>query len=191
MPDPRWLVVSLGAVSDASPAPRSVIAVSNQKGGEGKTTTAVNLAASLAAAERRVLLVDLDPQGNASSSVGYPRGQATAGAYELLMEGAALTSLAQPTPLETLKVIPATGDLAGAEVQLVGEDDRVEAARLLRRHRHRPPRLLPVERLDAVGDAHHAVVAPAFVEAEEFGQIREACAAHRRPRLLVGVLGHG
>ena len=129
MPDPRWLVVSLGAVSDASPAPRSVIAVSNQKGGEGKTTTAVNLAASLAAAERRVLLVDLDPQGNASSSVGYPRGQATAGAYELLMEGAALTSLAQPTPLETLKVIPATGDLAGAEVQLVGEDDRVERLR--------------------------------------------------------------
>ena len=75
-----------------------------------------------------------------------------------------------------------------ADAVVDGKDDRVQAARLLRRHRHRPPRLLPVERFDAVGDAHHAVVAPAFVEAEEFAQIREARAAHRRPRLLVCVV---
>ena len=76
-----------------------------------------------------------------------------------------------------------------ADAVVDGVDDRVEAARLLRRHRHRPPRLLPVERFDAVGDAHHAVVAPAFVEAEELAQIREARAAHRRPRLLVAWSG--
>lgn len=96
-----------------------VVAISNQKGGEGKTTTAVNLAASLAAAEKRVLLVDLDPQGNASSAVGQSRGHIKAGSYELLLGGASLRSVVQPTELPTLQVVPASEDLAGAEIELV------------------------------------------------------------------------
>lgn len=101
-----------------------IIAVSNQKGGEGKTTTAVNLAASLAAAEHQVLLVDLDPQGNASSSVGYPRGTAERGTYELLLGQASLREVVQPTELPKLEVVPASPDLAGAEIELVSVEGR-------------------------------------------------------------------
>ena len=96
-----------------------VVAISNQKGGEGKTTTAVNLAASLAVAEKRVLLIDLDPQGNASSAVGQSRGHIKAGSYELLLGGVDLKSVVQPTELPTLQVVPASEDLAGAEIELV------------------------------------------------------------------------
>lgn len=106
----------------------TVIAVSNQKGGEGKTTTAVNLAASIAAAEHKVLLIDLDPQGNASSSVGYPRGAVETGAYELLMGDAGLDAI-QKTDLPMLDVIPSSADLAGAEVELVSIDGRESALR--------------------------------------------------------------
>jgi chromosome partitioning protein len=104
-------------------APR-VVAISNQKGGEGKTTTAVNLAASLAAAEHRVLLIDLDPQANASSSVGYPRNVVEEGTYELLLGGATLEQVVRPTDLPMLSVVPASADLAGAEVELVGVQSR-------------------------------------------------------------------
>lgn len=100
-----------------------IVAVSNQKGGEGKTTTAVNLAASLAAAEHRVLLLDMDPQSNASSSVGYPRGHAGSGTYELLLGHAALADVIRKTELPQLDVVPASADLAGAEVELVGLDN--------------------------------------------------------------------
>jgi chromosome partitioning protein len=102
----------------------SVIAISNQKGGEGKTTTAVNLAASLAAAERSVLLIDLDPQGNASSSVGYTRGTAERGTYDLLLDETELHEVVQPTELANLEVVPASPDLAGAEIELVGVEGR-------------------------------------------------------------------
>lgn len=106
-----------------TPSP-SVIAISNQKGGEGKTTTAVNLAASLAAAERSVLLIDLDPQGNASSSVGYTRGTAERGTYDLLLGQAELHEVVQSTELANLDVVPASPDLAGSEIELVGVEGR-------------------------------------------------------------------
>lgn len=100
------------------------MAISNQKGGEGKTTTAVNLAASLAAAEHKVLLIDLDPQGNASSSVGYPRGQVERGTYELMLGAAAFPDVVHATDLPTLQVIPASADLTGAEIELVNTPGR-------------------------------------------------------------------
>ncbi|MEE9386691.1 MAG: AAA family ATPase [Nannocystaceae bacterium] len=111
-----------------------ILAVSNQKGGEGKTTTAVNLAASLAAAEHRVLLIDLDPQGNASSSVGHSRGNTDCGTYDLLLGEVSLEEAVKGTELATLSAIPATPDLAGAEIELVDVEHRESVlSRALRR----------------------------------------------------------
>ena len=84
----------------------------------GKTTTAVNLGASLAAAERSVLIVDMDPQGNASSGLGYPRGEVDLGVYQALTGEARLSEVVVGTDLERLYVVPATEDLAGAGVEL-------------------------------------------------------------------------
>jgi chromosome partitioning protein len=95
-----------------------VIAVANQKGGVGKTTTAVNLGASLAAAECRTLLVDLDPQSNATSSLGYLPGDVERDVYEALVGGVDLKELALDTQLECLHLVPASTDLVGAEIEL-------------------------------------------------------------------------
>jgi chromosome partitioning protein len=104
--------------------PLQVLAIANQKGGVGKTTTAVNLATALALAGHRVLLIDLDPQGNASTGLGISRGQRKAGTYAALAGDYPPERLVQPTEIKGLYVLPADPDLAGAEVELVSIDRR-------------------------------------------------------------------
>ena len=99
-----------------------VIAVVNQKGGVGKTTTAVNLAACLAASERPTLLIDMDPQANASSAYGITAAQRQI--YDVLIDDVPLTRCAFETELETLHVVPAGRDLVGAEIELVSRERR-------------------------------------------------------------------
>ena len=101
-----------------------VICISNQKGGVGKTTTAINLAASLAASERRTLLVDLDPQGNASSGLGLKREAMHGTVYEALLGSRPMADVVHPTELRFLSLVPSTPDLTGAEVELVGLERR-------------------------------------------------------------------
>ncbi|HMG57092.1 MAG TPA: AAA family ATPase [Kofleriaceae bacterium] len=101
-----------------------IVAVANQKGGVGKTTTAINLAASVASRGYRVLLVDFDPQGNASSGVGYPRDKIELTIYDALTGEVTLEDVIRPTEITTLFVVPATTDLVGAEIELIGAERR-------------------------------------------------------------------
>jgi len=98
--------------------------VVNQKGGVGKTTTAINLAAGIALAERRTLLVDLDPQGNATTGLGIIKGTLSKTIYHVLLEDLPISGAIKRTELDFLDVIPSDIDLVGAEIELVGMDDR-------------------------------------------------------------------
>ena len=101
-----------------------ILAVTNQKGGVGKTTTAVNLAAQLATAKRRVLLVDLDPQGNSTSSLGIDKNQLKTTLYDTLVSGVQVADIVQSTNVENLFLLPANAALAQAEVDLVRTPNR-------------------------------------------------------------------
>src|SRR5262245_50938723 len=102
----------------------NIVAIANQKGGVGKTTTAINLGASLAAADMRTLLVDLDPQGNASSGLGIRKGTYSKSTYDVLVHGESLKSILRPTELEALVVAPASRELVGATMELAQAEDR-------------------------------------------------------------------
>ncbi len=101
-----------------------VIAVANQKGGVGKTTTAVNVAAALADSGHQVLLIDLDPQGNASQALGLTRGAAEVDVYDVLVDGRAVQDAIVSTRVPGVDCVPASVDLAGAEVELVALEGR-------------------------------------------------------------------
>ena len=101
-----------------------IIVIANQKGGVGKTTTAVNLAACMAAAGRASLLVDLDPQGNATSGLGIDRNSLDLTVYHSLVDGVPLREVMKPTLMDNLKMIPSNKELVGAEVELVSAPHR-------------------------------------------------------------------
>jgi chromosome partitioning protein len=100
------------------------VAIANQKGGVGKTTTAINIATAMAATGWRTLLIDLDPQGNASTGIGVPVAERARSSYELLVDNVPLHECVMPTQIPGLDLVPATVDLSGAEVELVNVDQR-------------------------------------------------------------------
>ena len=97
----------------------TIVAIANQKGGVGKSTTAINLGAGLALQGERVLIVDLDPQGNASSGLGVDRSAIDVSTYDILVDDVAIADVLEPTSVRGLHVVPATIELAGAEIELV------------------------------------------------------------------------
>ena len=108
-----------GIIKDQRSVPPRVIAIANQKGGVGKTTTAINLSTGLAAIGRKVLMVDLDPQGNASTGLGIDRTNRRVSSYDVLMGGASVADAQLETCIPGLYLIPSTVDLTGAELELI------------------------------------------------------------------------
>ena len=109
-----------------TPDPRHprILSIANQKGGVGKTTTAINLATALAAVHKRVLVIDLDPQGNASTGLGIPRQARAVTSYDVLRADRSLAEATVPTAVPDLFIVPASVDLSGAEIELVEMDRR-------------------------------------------------------------------
>ena len=101
-----------------------MLVIANQKGGVGKTTTAINLGTALAAVGQTTLVIDLDPQGNASTGLGIPRTERKLSSYDVLMGGVPLVEAIVPTRIPGLHIVPATVDLSGAELELVNEARR-------------------------------------------------------------------
>ena len=108
-----------GIIKDQRSVPPRVIVIANQKGGVGKTTTAINLSTGLAAIGRKVLMVDLDPQGNASTGLGIDRTNRRVSSYDVLMGGASVADAQLETSIPGLYLIPSTVDLTGAELELI------------------------------------------------------------------------